>query len=322
MIQTLVYRDYRLVGVNPSDEQLAVLRADPAVMLWVDLSESPDEEARRVLGDWFAVHPLTIEDCLQDSPLPKVEPYEQYVYIVMHAVDYTRADKFTTTEVDFILGTNFLVTYHRKPLKLVQVAHERLQRNAAAGIRGPDRIAHTLLDLLADYYGPALAELSTEIESLEDAVLDRGQTRLDARILELRNDLSALRQIIRPQRELVGELAQGRSAFFRKKLIPYLRDLHDEFQRIEEMAISWAEQAILLFRVYLNRSSHETNEGVRVLTALTAITLPLLIIGGWFGMNFRAMPLLHSPTAYWTTLAITAALTGILFVYLRRRKWF
>ena len=322
MIQTLLYRDHRYVGMNPPDEQLAALRADPAVMLWVDLSESSDDEARRVLGDWFAVHPLTIEDCLQDSPLPKIETYEQYLYIVMHAVDYTRAEKFNTTEVDFILGMNFLVTFHRKPLKPVQIARERLQRHNAPLVRGPDRVAHTILDLLADYYGPAIAELRTEVENLEDAVLDRTQRRLDSRILELRNDLSALRQIIRPQRELVGELAQGRSAFFRKKLLPYLRDLHDEFQRMEEAAIGWAEQAILLFRVYLNRSSHETNEGVRVLTALTAITLPLLIIGGWFGMNFRAMPLLHSRAAYWSTLGITVLLTTGVFVFLRRRKWF
>jgi magnesium transporter len=322
MIQTLIYRDHRYAGANPPDEQLATLRADPAVMLWVDLSESSDDEARRVLGEWFAVHPLTIEDCLQDSPLPKVEQYDDYLYIVMHAVDYTRADKFNTTEVDFVLGKNFLVTYHRKPLKPVQVARERLQRNTAVLVRGPDRIAHTLLDLLADYYGPALAELRTEIEDLEEAVLDRAKTGLDARIVELRNDLSALRQIIRPQRELVGELAQGRSTFFRKKLLPYLRDLHDEFQRIEEMGISWADQAILLFRVYLNRSSHEANEGIRVLTALTAITLPLLIIGGWFGMNFRAMPLLDSRVAYWSMLGVTVVVTAGLFIFLRRRKWF
>ena len=322
MIQTLIYRDHRYAGANPPDEQLAALRADPAVVLWVDLSESSDEEVRRVFGEWFAVHPLTIEDCLQDSPLPKIEQYEDYLYIVMHAVDYTRADKFNTTEVDLILGRDFLVTFHRKPLKPLQVARERLQRNTAALVRGPDRIAHTLLDLLADYYGPALAELRTEVEDLEEAVLDRSKVRLDVRIVELRNDLSALRQIIRPQRELVAELAQGRSTFFRKKLLPYLRDLQDEFQRIEEMAISWADQTMLLFRVYLNRSSHEANEGIRVLTALTAITLPLLIIGGWFGMNFRGMPLLQSRAAYWSTLAITVVLTAGVFIFLRRRKWF
>jgi len=322
MISTLIYRDARLAGENPSFEQLAALRADPAVMLWVDLSDAPEEEARRVLADVFAVHPLTIEDCLQDSPLPKVEQYDEYLYLVLHAVDYSRAEKFTTTEVDFILGRNFLVTFHRKPLKPVQVARERALRSPQTLVRGPDRLAHNVVDLLVDHYGPALAELRTEIEAIEGAVLGHSKESLEARIIELRADLTALRQIIRPQRELAAELAQGRTDFIRPKLLPYLRDLQDELARIEELAVSWNDQLRLIFRVYLNRASHESNAGIRVLTALTAITLPTLIIGGWWGMNFETLPWKNSLTAYWIAFGVTAVLTAGLFVFLRKRRWF
>lgn len=322
MISTLIYRDTRLAGENPPFEQLATLRADPAVMLWVDLSDSPEEEARRVLADIFAVHPLTIEDCLQDTPLPKVEHYDEYLYMVLHGVDYSRAEKFTTTEVDFILGKNFLVTFHRKPLKPVQVARERSLRSPQTPVRGPDRLAHNVLDLLVDHYGPALAELRTEVEEIEGAVLGHSEEKLEARIIELRTDLTALRQIIRPQRELAAELAQGKTGFFRPKLVPYLRDLQDELARIEELAVSWNDQLRLVFRVYLNRASHEANEGIRVLTALTAITLPTVIIGGWFGMNFEDLPWKDSLPAYWVTFGVTVALTAGLFFFLRKRRWF
>lgn len=322
MISTLIYRDARLVGENPPFEQLAALRADPAIMLWVDLSESAEEEARRVMADVFGVHPLTIEDCLQDSPLPKVESYDEYLYLVLHAVDYTRAEKFTTTELDFIIGKNFLITFHRKPLKPVQVARERALRNTHSLVRGPDRIAHNVLDLLVDHYGPALAALRAEIEDVEGAVLGRSKEKLEGPIIELRADLAALRQIIRPQRELAAELALGKTGFFRPKLVPYLRDLHDELARIEELAVSWSDQLRLIFRVYLNRASHEANEGIRVLTALTAVTLPTVIIGGWFGQNFVSLPWVDSRVAYWVTFGITAALSGWLFVFLRRRRWF
>jgi magnesium transporter len=322
MISTLIYRDARPAGENPAFEQLAALRADPAVMLWVDLSESPEEEARRVMADVFAVHPLTIEDCLQDSPLPKVESYDEYLYLVLHAVDYTRAEKFTTTEVDFILGKNFLVTYHRKPLKPIQVARERALRNTHTLVRGPDRLAHNVLDLLVDHYGPALGALRVAIEEIEGAVLGRSAEKLEEKIIDLRADLAALRQIIRPQRELAAELAQGKTGFFRPKLVPYLRDLHDELARIEDLAVTWSDQLRLIFRVYLNRASHEANEGIRVLTALTAITLPTVIIGGWFGQNFVTLPWIDSRVAYWVTFGVTAALSGWLFVFLRRRRWF
>lgn len=322
MIQTLIYRDARLAGENPPFEDLATLRADPAVTLWVDLCESSEDEARRIMADVFAVHPLTIEDCLQDSPLPKVEPYDEYLYLVLHAVDYTLAEKFTTTELDIILGKNFLVTFHRKPLKPVQVARERALRLPQAPVRGPDRLAHNVLDLLVDHYGPALAELRAEVEDIEGAVLGRTQEKLEARIIELREDLTALRQIIRPQRELAAELAQGKTGFFRPKLVPYLRDLHDELMRIEESAVGWNDQLRLIFRVYLNRATHEANEGIRVLTALTAITLPTLIVGGWFGQNFITLPWRNSAAAYWITFGITLTVTVGLLWFLRRRRWF
>lgn len=321
MIQTLVYREARLTAESPSIEQLAALRADPAVMLWVDISDSPDEEARRAL-DTFAVHALTIEDCLQDTPLPKVEEYDDYVYLVMHSIEYSRAAKFATTELDFILGKNFLVTYHRRPLRAVLQARERCLRSPGTPVRGPDRLAHIVLDLLVDNYLPALSELSATVEEVEEAVLDRSKERLDGRIIELRTDLSNLRQILRPQREVAAELMQGSTKFIRPKLLPYLRDLYDELVRVEEMAASWADQTILIFRVYLNRSSHEANEGIRVLTALTGVTIPLLIVGGWFGMNFDGLPLKDSAAAYWVTLGATTAVTFGLIVFLRRRRWF
>ena len=322
MVETIVYRDSRLTTLKPAVDELPALRDDPAVMLWVDLVDSSDEEARRVLGEIFAVHPLTIEDCLTDSPLPKAERYDEYLHLVMHAVDYSRTEKFTTTEVDFILGKRFLLTFHRKPLKPVQVARDRCLRSPTMLVRGPDRLTHNVLDLLVDYYRPALTELRDESERIEEAVLAHSKEKLDEQIIELREDLTALRQIIRPQRELAAELAQGRHPFFRPKLLPYLRDLHDELVRIEEMALAWTDQSLLIFRVYLNRSSHETNEGIRVLTALTAVMLPILIIGGWFGMNFDSLPWRDSQLAYWITLGATSALTLGLFWFLRKRRWF
>lgn len=322
MIQTLIYRDARLVGENPAFEQFVALRADPAVMLWVDISDAGDDDARRLLADVFAVHPLTIEDCFQDSPLPKVERYDDYLYLVLHAVDYTRAEKFTTTEVDFILGKNFLVTYHRSPLKPAQVARERALRSPQTLVRGPDRLAHNVLDLLVDNYAPAMAALRVEVEQVEGAVLSQSKEKLEEPIIELREDIAALRQIIRPQRELAAELAQGTTGFFRPKLLPYLRDLRDELTRIEEMAIAWNDQLRLIFRVYLNRSSHEANEGIRVLTGLTAITLPTLIIAGWFGQNFISLPWRESVVAYWITFGVTAALSVGLLWFLRKRRWF
>jgi magnesium transporter len=322
MITTLVYRDYKLHAHNPPVDTLAALRAEPNVMLWVDLSDPTPGEAKSIFEDLFAFHPLVIEDCISDSPLPKLETYDDYLYFVMHAVDYSKTDKFTTTELDLILGKNFLVTFHRQPLKPVQAALDRCLRTPAAPVRGPDRFAHTLLDLIVDAYKPALEELRLEIEWVESAVLANTPAReLFPRVVALRKELAQLRQIVRPQREVAHELSQGKTRLIRPAILPYLRDLAEDFVHIETQAVSWADQLILSFRVYLNKSSHEANEGIRVLTALTALTIPPLLIGGWFGMNFEHMSELDSSYSYPAVAVLMLVSIGGMAIIMRKRRW-
>lgn len=323
MITSLVYRDNRLSAHNPPPETLAALRQEPGVMLWVDLSEPTAEEIKLVLEATFAFHPLAIEDCVTDSPFPKLEEFEDYVYLVMHAVDYTRTEHFTTTELDLFLGKGFLVTFHRKPLRPVQSALERYIRSPATLVRGPDRFAHGILDLMIEAYKPALEELNRDLQGIEDGVLRSTHADdLFPRVVALRKELSALRQIVRPQREIVTHLAEGKTKLIRPVVLPYLRDLSEDLARIESQASSWAEQLILSFRVYLNKSSHEANEGIRVLTGLTALTIPVLLVGGWFGMNFARMHELGNRWGYAIAGGIVLMGTAGMLRFMRKRKWF
>lgn len=322
MISSLVYRHNKLADTNPPVESLFALREEPSVMLWVDLAAATPDETKLILEQLFALHPLVIEDCTVDNPVPKLETFDDYVFLVMHAVDYSRTDKFSTTELDLVLGKNFLVTYHAQALRPVQAAFDRCQRAPQQPVRGPDRFAHTILDLMVDAYQPALHELREELEDIEEAALkETPADQLFPDVLSLRKELAQMRQIVRPQRAVVAELAQGNSRFVRKVILPYLRDLGEDLTRIENQASGWADQLILSFRVYLNKSNHEAGEGIRVLTALTALTLPPLIIGGWFGMNFEHMEVLDRPWAYPAAFALTLASTGGMLAFMRRRHW-
>jgi magnesium transporter len=322
MITSLVYRDTKLAAQNPPPETLAALRAEPGVMLWVDLASPTDEEIKVVMETTFAFHPLAIEDCVADTPFPKLEDYDDYLYLVMHAIDYSQASHFTTTELDLFLGRNFLVTFHRKPLKPLQAALQRYQNNPATAVRGPDRFAHVILDLMVEAYKPALDELRGGLEQIEEGVLKNIRAEeLFPRVVGLRKDLSRLRQIVRPQQEIAAELTHGRSKFFRPILMPYLRDLAEELGRIENQAIAWSEQLILSFRIYLNKSGYEANQGIRVLTGITALTIPMLLVGGWFGMNFTSMHELAAPHGYLTAGALTFVGTLGMLVFMRKKGW-
>src|SRR5438046_6999891 len=163
---------------------MPTLLADTNLFLWVDLEKPTPEETKFVLEDIFHFHPLSIEDCVMLSPSPKVEEYSPkeedrfapYLFMVIHAVDYSRKDGvFATSELNFFLGKNFLVTYHEAPLRSVQVTGERCLKSTVNIARAPDRVAHTLLDSIVENYKPALEELSVEIGEL-----DRKSTRLNS----------------------------------------------------------------------------------------------------------------------------------------------
>jgi magnesium transporter len=321
MITTLVYRDTRLAATNPAVETLAALRTEPGVMLWVDLAAPTEEEIKQVLQDLFAFHPLAIEDCVADTPLPKLEDYDDHLYLVMHAVDYSHTARFTTTELDIFLGKTFLVTFHRQPLKSVEAALDRFRRAPATLVRGPDRFLQVILDLMVEAYQPALAQLRKNLERMEEGALrDISADELFPQVIALRKDLSNLRKIVRPQREIAAELAQSKGRFIRAHIAPYLRDLTSELVRIETQATAWAEQVVLSFRIYLNKSGYQANQGIRVLTALTAITLPAVIVGGWYGMNFEFMrELTHG---YPWAIGATLTTTLLMVLFLKKKKWF
>src|SRR5688572_14940959 len=195
---------------------MPTLLADTNLFLWVDLEAPSPEEAKIVLDDIFHFHPLSVEDCIMVSPSPKVEEYQPkeedkfspYLFIVIHAVDYSRRDGvFATSELNFFLGKNFLVTYHDVPLKSIQSTADRCLKSTVHIARAPDRVAHTLLDSIVDNYKPALEELSLEISELEDQVIQYPTKQTLNRILKIKKEVLHLRQIIGPQREVMAHFA-------------------------------------------------------------------------------------------------------------------
>jgi magnesium transporter len=240
----------------------------------------------------------------------------------MHAVDYTQTESFTTTELDIFIGKNFLVTFHRQPLKAVEASLERFIKNPALIVRGPDRFAHTILDAMVEAYKPALESIRQQIDRLEEGVLHSiSADDLFPRVVGLRKQLARLRQIVRPQREIAVDLSGGKHKLIRSVILPYLRDLGEELGRIESQAITWSDQLILSFKIYLNKSKHSANAGIRALTAITALSFPATIISSWYGMNYEFMHELGGRFSYPIAFALTLACTFATALLMHRRRW-
>ncbi|MDD2765142.1 MAG: magnesium/cobalt transporter CorA [Opitutaceae bacterium] len=321
MIHSFIFSEGRLVGRDLEVEALRLVRVDKGLLLWVDLDNPGEEEVKQILEGVFQFHPLAIEDCVTPSSLPKVEDYDDYLFLVMHAVDFSRTEKFSTTELDLFLGKDYLVTYHRTPLHSVQTIIDRMTKNPGVIARAPDRIAHSILDLLADNYTPVVSELRGELEHIEEAVLSQTSGGFIQDILQLRGEIHHLREIISPQRDVINRLAHGESKLVRALMLPYFRDLRDKLLRIDETAASYTEQLLISFDLFLSKSAFEANEGIKVLTALTALTVPATVVGTWYGMNFEHMPELRSPYGYLGAWIVTLGCTAWIWRWCKRKKW-
>ena len=309
---------------------MPTLLADTSLFLWLDLEKATPEETKLVLEDIFHFHPLSIEDCVQVSPTPKVEEYipkeldkfSPYLFMVIHAVDYSRKDGvFGTKELDFFLGKNFLVTFHEVPLRSVQQTEERCVKGRTLIARAPDRVAHTLLDGIAENYKPALDELSVEIAELEQQVIEHPSPKLLNRIVQIKKEVLHLRQIIGPQREVLGRFAAGEFKVVRPHLVPYYRNVYDALARISDLAQTYMDSLTGLLHIHLSMSSNQTGEVVKLLTLITVITTPLMIVGTWYGMNFKSMPELEWNYGYELAMGITLVSTAITLWWFRRKKW-
>ncbi len=309
---------------------MPTLLADTNLFLWVDLDQAPEADARRILEGVFHFHPLTIEDCLQVSASPKVDEYHPkegdrfspHLFMVIHAVDYSRRDGvFATSELNFFLGKNFLVTYHDVPLRSVQLTAERSVHGTILLARAPDRLAHNLLDAIAQNYKPALDELAVEISDLEQEVIQAPHPRVLTRIIQLKKEVLHLRQIIGPQREVMARFAGGEFKLIRPHLVPYYRNVYDSLSQISELAHSYTDSISGLLQVYLSMSSNQTAEVVKLLTLITIITTPLMMIGTWYGMNFNGMPELSAKYGYVIAAILTIVTTVATYWYFRRKGW-
>lgn len=307
------------------------LLADTNLFFWLDLENPTPAEAKFFLEDVFHFHPLSIKDCIEESPLPKVDEYQpkegdlftSYLFMVIHAVDYSRKDGvFATSEMNFFLGKNFLVTYHTVPLKNVETVAEVAVKSNVHIARAPDRVAYALLDALVDNYKPALDELSMEIAGLENQVLQHHGKEVLNKIVQTKKEVLHLRQIIGPQMGVLARFAHGEFKLIRGHIVPYYRNVYDALFHISELAQNYADALTGILQIYLNISSNQTGEVVKFLTIITVITTPVMIVGTWYGMNYtEQMPELHSRYGYYWALGLMVVSTLATVWWMRKKRW-
>lgn len=309
-------------------ESAAALQAlkDKFDVLWVNVDGLGDVQVVDWVGDTFGLHRLALEDVLHLAQRPKVEDYDNHLFIIVRMPDVART--FETEQMAIFLGQGFVITFQEQAGDHFDPVRNRLRTNRGR-IRGlgADYLAYALIDAAVDAYFPVLEQYGEEVERLEQQVLVRSGRAMVREIHAAKRDLLMLRRAVWPHRDMLSALIREQSDFVSDQTRIYLRDCYDHAIQLVEITETYRELASDLVDIYLSSQSHHMNEVVKVLTIIATIFIPLSFITGVYGMNFDYeasswnMPELRWRFGYPFALGLMLAVAGGLIGYFWHRGW-
>ena len=298
------------------------LAPDSVVKVWVDM-QNPSEEEGRILKDVFHFHDLAVEDALSALEFPKVESYGDYLYIILHRIDFAAPEHcFQTHDVDFFLGHNYLVTIHSGDSRSIEQISVICGRNSMALGEGVAALLHRIVDAMVDNYRPEIEELSERLDELEERVFDSSAANLAKDILNFKKDVASLRRVVQPQRDVVGRLARREFPLIDEQIAYRFRDVHDHLVRIADESMFFQDRITSLLDANLAIVSNQLNSIMKILTVIATVFMPLTFITGLYGMNVDLPHFgLGGITMFWVLMGLMTAIVGIMLFLFRKRGW-
>lgn len=292
-------------------------------VIWVDLSEPTDEESYILTHD-FKFHPLAIEDVLSEMSRPKVDDYDNYLFVVFLVASGRPGgeDDLPFKEIGLFLTQNCVVTVHFQRLRVIDAIFARLHKDERFISRGADFFFHTVLDHLADTYSQTLQVIEAETDKIEDDVFEEPDSEIVKRIFTIRRDVLQVKRTIGPLREVIGQLARAKFSRIGPRTAIYFSDINDHLARFSDEADEHRDALNSSLEVYYSNVSTRTNEIMKFLTIFTAILLPPSFIVGFYGMNFKTFaPGLDWEYGWLFVLVLILVIISGLMLFFRKKKW-
>ncbi len=301
-------------------------------MHWIEMNGLGDVEVLRQLGEKYHLHPLALEDVLHPGQRPKVEPYEQHLFIVAQMLYRDEEGRMCGEQVSMFLGKNLLITIQEESsMDVFELVRERL-RAGRGYIRklGPDYLAYALLDAIIDHCFPILESIGDALEEMEDDLVENPKHNCITTLHDYRRTLMQMRRFVWPERDVMSALLHEESGIIGKQTKVFLRDCYDHTVQIMDLIESYRDVTGGMMELYLSAVGQRTNEIMRVLTVMSSIFIPLTFIAGVYGMNFNTdegrnpwnMPELHWRYGYVFSLALMSAVAIGLLIFFKRKRWF
>jgi magnesium transporter len=309
--------------IAPADEPRVEIVEAPGLR-WVNI-ERPRPADVAWLAERFDFHPLDYEDVLSRNQRPKVDEYDDYLFIVLHFPRYDKTvGRLNAAEVDLFVGPDYLITLPNEPLQPIEYLFERCRTSEelreSLFSKGAGYLLYKIVDDCVDASFPMLAKIGNKLERIEEDIFEGKSDEVVRDISNVKQEIINFRKIVRPQRPAFNDLERNKARYIADDLDIYFDDIVDASERVWDLLENYKEVVEALESTNESELTHRTNEIVRVLTAISVIVLPLTFIASIFGMNVKVPGEGFRDAFYVVVVAMVLVLVGMV-AYFRRRGW-
>lgn len=322
-IDIINYNSELHAAVSSKQIEEAFITKDKDSVRWININGLNDIETIEKIGQSYGLHPLTLEDIVNTQHRPKLDEFENYLFIVFKMLYYKNDDELYFEHMSLVVGEGFVLTFQEADGDVFDPLRERIShgkgriRNA-----GSDYLMYAILDAVIDNYLIVIEAFGDKVEDLENEVfLTEPSNAISNNIQLHKREILKIRRLIVPLREVINKLQKTESPFIDEKTHNFLRDLYDHIVHVNENIELYREMVWGLMDMYMSIISNKMNEVMKVLTIMASIFIPLTFIAGVYGMNFDNMPELHYKNSYFILLGVMAIIFVLMIVYFRRKKW-
>ncbi|CAN5593026.1 magnesium/cobalt transporter CorA [soil metagenome] len=291
---------------------------------WIHI-ESPRTADREWLEEHFDFHPLDYEDVYSRNQRPKLDQYDDYVFIVLHFPMFEKSSgRILTAELDLFLGPDYLITLPNIPLPPLAAMFERYREKEDLRedvfSKGSGYLLYKIVDTGVDASFPMLRKMGLKLERLEDDIFEGRSREIVRDISEAKQEIINFRKIVRPQRAVLRDLERTKQRYLQEELEIYFDDISDAAERIWDTLENYKEVIEGLESTNESVLSHRVNDSLRVLTSASVVVLPLTLVASIFGMNVE-VPGEGDIVAFWAIMILMAIMLFAMVAYFRRRGW-
>jgi magnesium transporter len=304
--------DLQKLGSLPSNDKVR----------WIDFNGYGDVELLTAFGETFNIHPLILEDIVNSHQQPKVEYYNDDIFLVMKKITWEEKQDVEYDQISMLLTSNFLITFRDDNTEDYSGIRQRIENGVKVFRKSKaDYLFYVLVDLLVDQYFLVVEELSERIEDEQENLLNSPDQEDLKYIQSIKKDAYKIKHAIRPVRESIASIIRLESDYISEQSLIYFRDALDHVIQVGEALESQRESITTLIDIYLSSISNRMNEVMKVLTIMASIFIPLTFIAGVYGMNFENIPELHYKYGYFIVWGVMIVVGISLLFYFKRKKW-